>query len=106
MSFNLVSQIWENRDRRLTGTKLVIMLCLADHANDDGECWPSIGLLADRARITPANVTRRIKQLEAAGYLTVTRTRGLNNLYLVSAAPRAKATLSPGHGAARPSRSH
>jgi len=32
----------------------------ADHANDNGECWPSIARLAERARIAPANVTRHI----------------------------------------------
>ena len=71
MSIRLMSQIWENRDRQLTGSKMVILLCLADHANDDGECWPSIARLAERARIDPSNVTRHINELEGAGYLTV-----------------------------------
>jgi len=80
----------------LTGSKLVIMLCLADHANDNGECWPSIAQLAERARIAPANVTRHIKELEAAGYLTVTRTSGTHNTYVMSATPGENAAPLPG----------
>ena len=95
MSIKLMSEIWDNQDPQLTGSKLVIMLCLADHANDNGECWPSIARLAERARIAPANVTRHIKELEAAGYLIVTRTSGTHNTYVVSATPRAKRTRHP-----------
>ena len=95
MSIKLMSEIWDNQDPQLTGSKLVIMLCLADHANDDGECWPSIARLAERARIAPANVTRHIKELEAAGYLIVTRTSGTHNTYVVSATPGASAPPPP-----------
>ena len=94
MSIKLMSEIWDNQDPQLTGSKLVIMLCLADHANDNGECWPSIARLAERARIAPANVTRHIKELEAAGYLTVTRTSGTHNTYVVSAT-RARSAAPP-----------
>ena len=95
MSIKLMSEIWDNQDPQLTGSKLVIMLCLADHANDNGECWPSIARLAERARIAPANVTRHIKELEAAGYLIVTRTSGTHNTYVVSATPHANPILPP-----------
>ena len=95
MSIKLMSEIWDNQDPQLTGSKLVIMLCLADHANDNGECWPSIARLAERARIAPANVTRHIKELEAAGYLIVTRTSGTHNTYVVAATPRANAHPTP-----------
>ena len=91
MIIKLISEIWDNQDPQLTGSRLVIMLCLADHANDNGECWPSIARIAERARIAPANVTRHIKELEAAGYLSVTRTSGTHNTYVVSATPRASA---------------
>ena len=97
MSIKLMSEIWDNQDPQLTGSKLVIMLCLADHANDNGECWPSIARLAERARIAPANVTRHIKELEAAGYLIVTRTSGTHNTYVVSANPHTNAPPPSGH---------
>ena len=100
MSIKLMSEIWDNQDPQLTGSKLVIMLCLADHANDNGECWPSIARLAERARIAPANVSRHIKELETAGYLIVTRTSGTHNTYVVSANPRANSIPPSGHSVA------
>ena len=104
MSIKLMSQIWDNQDPQLTGSKLVIMLCLADHANDNGECWPSIARLAERARIAPANVTRHIKELKAAGYLIVTRTSGTHNTYVVSATPGASAPPPPAPAPSHPAR--
>ena len=99
-----MSEIWDNQDPQLTGSKLVIMLCLADHANDNGECWPSIARLAERARIAPANVTRHIKELEAAGYLIVTRTSGTHNTYVVSANPHTSAPPPPAPAQYHPAR--
>ena len=104
MSIKLMSEIWDNQDPQLTGSKLVIMLCLADHANDNGECWPSIARLAERARIAPANVTRHIKELEAAGYLIVTRTSGTHNTYVVAANPHTSAPPPPAPEQAHPAR--
>ena len=37
MSIKLMSEILGQPVSRSTGSKLVIMLCLADHANDNGE---------------------------------------------------------------------
>ena len=100
MSIKLMSEIWDNQDPQLTGSKLVIMLCLADHANDNGECWPSIARIAERARIAPANVTRHIKELEAAGYLIVTRTSGTHNIYVVGGQPARQPNTTLRHSVA------
>ena len=95
MSRDLMIEIWDNQDPQLTGSKLVIMLCLADHADDNDECWLSIARIAALARITPANVTRHIKELEAAGYLIVTRTSGTHNIYVVSATAQPQCPPAP-----------
>lgn len=83
MSIRLMTQLWDNADPELSGSRLVIMLCLADHANDDGECWPSIERLAKRARLHRQNVMVHLKELEAAGYISVKRIEGRHNSYVV-----------------------
>lgn len=83
MSIRLMTQLWDNADPELSGSRLVIMLCLADHANDDGECWPSIDRLAKRSRLHRQNVMVHLKELEAAGYITVKRVEGRHNSYVV-----------------------
>ena len=95
MGRDLMYEIWDNQDPQLTGSRLVIMLCLADDADDNDECWLSIARIAALARITPANVTRHIKELEAAGYLIVTRTSGTHNIYVVSSTAQPQCPPAP-----------
>ena len=84
MSIRLMVQLWDNGDPDLTGSKLLVMLCLADHSNDDGVCWPSITRLASRTRIDKRNVIRHLHALEDAGYLKIHRTPGRSNRYTIS----------------------
>lgn len=52
-------------------TSVVVYAVLAEHANADQECWPSIGRIGQRANVTPGTVRSAIKELEEAGWLTV-----------------------------------
>lgn len=85
MSIKLMSEIWDNEDPGLSGSRLNILLCLADHANDDGVCWPSIPRIAKRVRIDRNNVMDHIKALTKSGYLAVERRNGTSNVYKVFA---------------------
>lgn len=44
-----MTQVWDKSP--LDGSRLLILLALADMANDDGYCWPSYATLAKRARL-------------------------------------------------------
>lgn len=57
-------------------TDLLVMLALADHADERDQCFPSQGLLARKARCSPDTVQRALKRLEAGGYVTRTRRGG------------------------------
>jgi hypothetical protein len=92
MSISLMAQIWDNEDPELTGSRLVILLSLADHANDAGECWPSIERIATRVRLSPRNVMRQLDELERIGYLTIRRSIGRHNTYVVHRTPDASVT--------------
>ena len=85
MSIKLMSEIWDNEDPGLSGSRLNILLCLADHANDDGVCWPSIPRIAKRVRIDRNNVMDHIKALTKSGYLAVEHRNGTSNVYKVFA---------------------
>ncbi len=52
--------------------KLVLLL-LADHANAQGVCWPSVGLLADEACLSKRQVQRALARLIAAGTVSSSR---------------------------------
>lgn len=57
------------------GRKLVLVK-LADNANDKGECWPSYQHIADHCEMGRSTVKTHIKALEAAGFLTVMERNG------------------------------
>lgn len=78
-----MTAIWDNDDPDLVGSRLNILLCLADHANDDGVCWPSISRIAKRSRIDRNNVMDHIKKLTEAGYIKVEHRSGTSNVYKV-----------------------
>ena len=49
----------------------LVLLSLADHANDDGECWPSQGNIAADCGITRQTVNEQIRRLVEAGLLKI-----------------------------------
>lgn len=56
------------------GRKLVL-LKLADNANDEGICWPSIARIAHETELSRDSVKRHIAALEADGFVAVRRRR-------------------------------
>ncbi len=56
---------------------------LANYADERGVCYPSERHLADICGIAERSVRRSIKHLADAGYITVTRRKGLTNLYKI-----------------------
>ena len=52
------------------GLRKLVLLKLADNANDNGECFPSFQYIADQCEISKASVMRHIKALEAQGLIT------------------------------------
>lgn len=51
-----------------TGEKIVL-LSLADNANDNGHCWPSMATIAKRAGMTQRGAQLIVQRLEAKGHL-------------------------------------
>lgn len=49
----------------------VVLLALADHSDDDGKCWPSIRRLVKKVNVTDRTVQRVIRDLQAAGLVSV-----------------------------------
>ena len=69
------SRIWEDSSI-INRTELLVLLAIADNANDDGICWPSIETIARKARTTLRTVFDTLKSLETTKRLEVTRGKG------------------------------
>lgn len=83
MSIKYMTCVWEKSKQ--TGTNLLLLLALADHANDAGVCWPGIPHLARKVRRSERQTKRLIQQLIASGELEVAEGggRGHTNLYKI-----------------------
>ncbi|HEY7823045.1 MAG TPA: helix-turn-helix domain-containing protein [Acidimicrobiia bacterium] len=68
MSLDALKWAWEQDCPNAT-SKLVLM-ALADHANSDGECWPSMKRVAELTGISSRQVSTHIVTLEGLGYVT------------------------------------
>lgn len=45
------------------GTKKLVLLCLADHADADGECWPALDLICERTGVSRSYAQDTIRSL-------------------------------------------
>ena len=77
MSFTLVAKVMSLKVGSLP--RKMVLLKLADQANDDGLCWPSYQTIADSCELSRRSVIRHIQQLETDGYLTITKTYDKSN---------------------------
>ena len=62
-----MSAVWDRSSA--TGSTLLVLLALADHANAEGLCWPAIARVAHMAGVDRATVFRALNDLEKAGDL-------------------------------------
>lgn len=66
MSYLTLGWAWEQPTQ---GSKKLLLLALADQANDDHECFPSIATLTTRVGVSRARVFAMLKELEAEGLI-------------------------------------
>lgn len=113
MSVRVMSLVWS---LDLPDSQKIVLLALADCANDEGHCWPSMATLAKKCSKGERTVQGVIKQLCDAGHITRKENPGKGcNYYLhpgatpAAAAPRSDrapqpSAATPAASADKPSR--
>ena len=83
MSVHVMSQVWRHGPK--DGNDLLVLLAIADFADDEGYCWPSMASIAKKARMTERGARKIARRLEEAGHLScdVGGGRGGSNRYRV-----------------------
>lgn len=74
MSVRTMAKVWEQSSH--AGTELLMLLAIADFADDEGNAYPSIGTLATKCRMTARNVNHIMVALRASGELEVLENMG------------------------------
>lgn len=83
MSIKVMHDVWERAEQE--GGSLLVLLALADYADDHGCCWPDRASVAKKARLTERQTTNVIAQLVNDGDLLFVpgRGRGKRSCYCV-----------------------
>lgn len=81
MSIDVSVWVWKHAEA--SGARLLVLLALADIANHDGVCWPSVPTLAQRTRLHEQTVRRHLMELRESGSIEVESVPGRSNRYTV-----------------------
>lgn len=74
MSIEIMSKVW--KQSKAIDSQLLLLLAIADYADDQGVAFPKIPQLAQKCRQSSRSVTRHIADLKLMGELAVISGRG------------------------------
>ncbi|MBN9426635.1 MAG: helix-turn-helix domain-containing protein, partial [Burkholderiales bacterium] len=106
MSIAQMSMAW--RAEPMSPTQKLVLLSLADNANDQGDCYPSVAQIVRRTCLSERAVQGAIQALEDSGFLRRIVRAGTSNAYLLTigsaleTAERQGQDLSPTPASAAP----
>ncbi len=69
MSIEIMTRVW--KQSKQGGSQLLLLLAIADNANDGGFAWPGQKYLADKIRMNKKSIPRLTKKLQEAGELFI-----------------------------------
>ena len=84
MSTILMSACWPLQG--MSPAQKAVLISLADQANDDGYCWPSVGTIAKRTCLSERAVQGAIKWLQSANLMTTSERNGTSSVYRLTPA--------------------
>lgn len=83
MSFNISIDTWK---LELKSSPKLVLLALADYANKDGSCFPSVPTLARKCGLSPRAVQKNLSKLVSSKHITKIMRSGRSTLYQLNMA--------------------
>jgi hypothetical protein len=84
MSIKLMTQVWESNVG--PATKRLVLLALADSANDEGVCWPSVATIARKAGASKRRTEEVLAELAAERIVAKQARFNDSNIYTLNLA--------------------
>lgn len=84
MSTIIMSLCWPLQG--MSGPQKAVLISLADNANDEGVCWPSVARIAERTCLGERTVQSAIKWLGVSGILSFRERMGRSTMYTLTPA--------------------
>jgi hypothetical protein len=94
MSTTVMGKAWPIT---VTPVQKLVLISLADQANDDGICWPGVASMAKRTCLSERSVQRALRELSHLGLLTITLRPGRSTVYRVTAGGVTESPPSQSH---------
>lgn len=66
---------------KFASTKKMVLLALCDNANDQGECFPSVSMLAEKCSLSERGVFKQLAELEELGAIKRNNRTGRSTVY-------------------------
>jgi len=84
MSIKVMTAVWAKSSQK--GSALLLLLAIADHADDAGKAYPSVDTLAEKIRMTPRNTQFLLRKLEESGEISIEMNAGKRgcNVYRIT----------------------
>lgn len=93
MSIKAMSRVWDESPRK--GSALLLLLAIADFANENGEAWPSVDTLANKCRMSRRNVQTLATSLATDGDITIQENGGPRGCNIYRLAKVGGANIAP-----------
>lgn len=77
-----MTRVWDHSSQK--GSELLLLLAIADYADDNGFAWPGLETLANKTRLSIRHTTRLVGQLAETKELIVFTRRARGNVYIVT----------------------
>ncbi|MFX3669770.1 helix-turn-helix domain-containing protein [Xanthomonas arboricola] len=81
MSTLIMSKCWP---MAMPPSPKAVLISLADNANDQGHCWPSIPTICERTCLSERTVHSAIRWLESVGLVAADRSNGRHTRYVIT----------------------
>ena len=94
MSIKRQAEVWRHSNEK--GSALLLLLAIADFADDEGVAFPSVKTLSQKIRMSQRNTRYRLKRLEKSGELTIQTGAGPRGCNLFRLAKIAGQSLQEG----------
>lgn len=93
-----MSWVWESGPA--DQSERFVLLALADYANDEGECWPSMAGIAAKVCMSERGVRKVVRQLEDGGWIStkIGGGRRAANAYKITTNPEPRSAIDSKKG--------
>jgi len=82
MSTHIMAACWPLQG--MSSVQKAVLISLADNANDDGVCWPSVATISVRTCLSERAVRNAVRWLEEAGLLQSNQRSGRSTWYTIT----------------------